>query len=284
MLTNFFSRIKLRRYASISVLCASVVLLFSAAVSFKPTRNLRDGPFTKVMNWSVDNTDRQAMVYIPASAKTTATPVIFVFHGHGGNMTNMFRSHSFDKLWPEAIIVCPQGLNTPGQLTDPAGNLPGWQKAPGDMSDRDLHFFDAMLQTFRQDNKLDDKRIYATGHSNGGGFTYVLWAARGDVFAAVAPSSAAALRLAYLLKPKPAMHIMGESDPLVKPEWQHAMCNRVMKLNSCSTTGQSFATDATLYPSTTGNPFVLYLHPGGHVYPEAADAVVISFFKSIVKP
>jgi polyhydroxybutyrate depolymerase len=55
---------------------------------------------------------------------------------------------------------------------------------------------------------LDVKRIYCTGHSNGGGFTYLLWLARGDVFAAVAPSSAAA-RYANQLPPKPALILGG---------------------------------------------------------------------------
>jgi polyhydroxybutyrate depolymerase len=237
----------------------------------------------QVMHWTVDGTEREAMVYIPAGAKTQSTPVIFAFHGHGGTAGNMFRSRGFEQLWPEAIVVCPQGLNTPGQLTDPQGELPGWQKWPGDMNDRDLHFFDAMLKTMRQDYEVDDKRIYATGHSNGGGFTYLLWAQRGDVFAAVAPSSAVAGRIADLLKPLPAMHLMGENDPLVKPEWQRAMCNKIIQVNNCSTGGQSFAAYATLYPSPTGTPVVLYVHPGGHVYPPEANPVVIQFFKSEVK-
>jgi polyhydroxybutyrate depolymerase len=238
----------------------------------------------QMMRWTVGDTVREAMVYIPSTAKTQSTPVIFVFHGHGGNMQNMFRSRGFEQLWPEAIIVSPQGLNTPGQLTDPDGKLPGWQKAPGDLGDRDLHFFDAMLNTLRKDFKVDDKRIYATGHSNGGGFTYLLWAVRGDVFAAVAPSAAVAGRIAGLLKPKPALHIMGQKDPLVKPEWQKAMCDKILQINGCSSSGQSYAPNATLYPSATGTPVVLYVHPGGHVYPPEANAVVIKFFKSMAKP
>ena len=55
-----------------------------------------------------------------------------------------------------------------------------------------------MLTTLKKDYRVDEKRIYATGHSNGGGFTYLLWAARGDVFAAVAPCAAAAPRSAPL--------------------------------------------------------------------------------------
>jgi polyhydroxybutyrate depolymerase len=72
--------------------------------------------------------------------------------------------------------------------------LGSWQKTFGDQNDRDLKFFDAVLATLKKDCRIDEKRVYATGHSNGGAFTYLLWAARGDVFAAVAPCAAAAKR------------------------------------------------------------------------------------------
>ena len=80
-----------------------------------------------------------------------------------------------------------QGLPTPGQLTDPEGKRNGWQKTVGDQKDRDLKFFDAVLTKLKADYKVDESRIYSMGHSNGGGFTYLLWAARGDQFAAFAP-------------------------------------------------------------------------------------------------
>lgn len=274
-----------RRAAIRGLLLISFALSAIMISAYKPAPKLRATAETRTIHWTVDGTDRQAIVYIPSSATTTATPVLFAYHGHGGTAQNMFNTRGFEKLWPEAIIVCPQGLNTPGQITDPQGNSTGWQRAPGDMGDRDVHFFDAMLKSLKQDYKVDDKRIYVTGHSNGGGFTYLLWAMRGDVFAAVAPSSAVAGRVVNLLKPKPALHIMGETDPLVKPEWQRAMCNMVLKVNSCSSQGQSYgAPYATLYPSTTNTPTVLYVHPGGHVYPQEASEVVIRFFKSMVKP
>jgi len=238
----------------------------------------------QTLRWTIGDTVRETLVYIPTTAKTQATPVIFVFHGHGGTARNIYRSRGFEQLWPEAIVVCPQGLNTPGQLTDPQGKLPGWQKAPGDQNDRDLLFFDAMLKSLKQDYQIDDQRIYATGHSNGGGFTYLLWATRADVFAAFAPSAAVGARIAGSLKPKPAMHIMGEQDPLVKPEWQKMMCNKILQIDGCSSTGEVYAPDATLYPSKSGTPVVLYVHKGGHVYPQEANAVVIKFFKSMVKP
>ena len=41
-------------------------------------------------------------------------------------------------------------------------------------------FFDEVLASVKKDYKVDNKRIYVTGHSNGGSFTYILWAVRDD--------------------------------------------------------------------------------------------------------
>jgi len=234
----------------------------------------------RVMEWTVEGVVRKALVYIPAGAKAQPTPLIFAFHGHGGTMGNMYKTRRFDQLWPEAIFVCPQGLNTPGQLTDPEGKLPGWQKSVSDMNDRDLKFFDGMLATLLKEYKIDKSKVFCTGHSNGGGFTYLLWAARGDAFAAMAPTASAAYRLMTKLKPKPVLHLYGEKDNLVKTEWQIATCKYLLRMNACDTTaGKPFAKDATLYPSKTGNPVVVYRYAGGHGYPSVANGVIIDFFK-----
>ncbi|MFA6543905.1 MAG: prolyl oligopeptidase family serine peptidase [Limisphaerales bacterium] len=228
----------------------------------------------------VDGIAREALVYARASAKEKATPLVFVFHGHGGSMQNGARSFVMNRQWPEAISVYMQGLNTPGRLTDPEGRKAGWQSGPGAMGDRDLKFFDAMLARLKQEFKVDEKRVYSTGHSNGGGFTYLLWGERHDVFAAVAPSSATSAGLkTNKLKPKPAMHLAGEKDPLVKYEWQKAMMNAVRKLNGCDAGGKPWDKLCTEYPSRTGTPFVTFIHPGGHEFHKDAPALIAKFFK-----
>lgn len=227
---------------------------------------------------TVDGVVRTALVCSPANARTVSTPVVFVFHGHGGSAENAARSFAINKYWPEAISVYMQGLDTPGQLTDPQGNRPGWQAAVGDQGDRDLKFFDAMLARLKQDYHVDTNRIYCTGHSNGGGFTYLLWLARGNVFAAVAPSAAAA-KYANRLTPKPAMMMGGEDDPLVKFAWQKRMMDVVRKLNGCAATGESWDKQCTLYPSKSGTPVVTFVYPGGHEFNPAAPALIVKFFK-----
>ena len=235
--------------------------------------------------WKVDGVVREALVYAPMSAKTKASPVVFGFHGHGGNMNNLVRQYHFQTLWPEAIVVYPQGLLTPGKLTDPEGKKPGWQSGPGDQGDRDLKFFDAMLASLKQDYKVDEKRVFSTGHSNGGGFTYLLWSQRGDQFAAFAPSAAVASYYASKApKPKPVLHIAGEGDPLVKFAWQKVMMQRVREINQCSE-GLPWELDknCTFYASKVGAPVVTAIHPGTHNYPREAPDVIVKFFKSVSK-
>ncbi|MCW3099127.1 MAG: esterase, partial [Chthonomonadaceae bacterium] len=188
----------------------------------------------------------------------------------------------YHRLWPEAIVVYLEGLPTPGALTDPQGKRNGWQKTAGDQGDRDLKFFDVVLASLKKQYKVDDQRIFVTGHSNGGSFTYLLWAERGDTFAAVAPA-AAFTRAAYSLKPKPAMHIAGENDELVRFPLQQRMMESVRKIDGCEAEGKAWAKSGTLvgtlYPSKTGTPFVSVIYPGTHALPTEVPALVVKFFK-----
>ena len=233
--------------------------------------------------WTVDGVVREALVYVPPKAKTEATPVIFAFHGHGGSMNNAARTFGYHTLWPEAMVIYPQGLKTPGMLTDPDGKQPGWQSRSGDQDDRDLKFFDAVLADLEPEYHVDKKRMYATGHSNGGSFTYLLWAARGDRFAAFAPSGAPAGRNLAWLKPKPVLHVAGRNDPLVKFAWQEQTINALRKLNQCGA-GEPWGKDCTRYESKVAAPVVAFIHPGTHRFPEAAPALIVKFFQEHAQP
>lgn len=240
------------------------------------------------MEWKVDEVSREGLVSIPADAKLKLTPVVFAFHGHGGNMRHAARTFGYHTLWPEAIVVYLQGLNTPGRLTDPEGKKPGWQPSLGEQKDRDLKFFDAVLAKLKTEYHVDQKRIYSTGHSNGGGFTYLLGQARGDVFAALAPSAATPGRGWRDLKPVPILHVAGENDNLVKYQWQKLTIDGVLKLNGCETDGQPWAKSGdlvgTIYASKSGTPVVTLISPGTHKFPDEAPALIAKFFKEHSKP
>lgn len=261
-------------FAIISLLLLSVQLAFADASTPTP------------MDWQVDGLARTAIVYIPTDAKTKDSPVVFDFHGHGGTAKNSARTHDFQKQWPEAICVYMQGLPTKTKL-DPDGKKPGWDYISIDESSRDVKFFDAVLATLKKDYKVDTNRIYCTGHSNGGVFTYVLWSARADVFAAMGPVAGVSFKPLKDFKPLPAIHVAGETDNIVSFAGQIKTMEGARKLNQCDSIGKPWATAGklvgTIYPSETNTPFVSLIHPGGHQYPAETAQMIVKFFKEHTK-
>ena len=126
---------------------------------------------------------------------------------------------------------------------------------------------------------IDEKRIYATGHSNGGLFTYLLWAERGEVLAAVAPSAALLARGFQKLQPKPVLHLGSPEDPLVKFAWQSRMIDYVLRVNGCGPR-QAEAMGYNSYPSSKGTEVATYLHTGGHRFPPDGAEQIVKFFQS----
>ncbi len=236
---------------------------------------------SETRTWSVDGVQREALIFRPTKTGSPGgIPVILAFHGHGGSMAQAARSFALQDVWPEALVIYPQGLKTPGLLTDPEGTRNGWQMTAGAQGDRDLALVDAILASVRQKPGIDAKRIYATGHSNGGGFTYLLWARRAGEFAAFAPVAAIPALGGFPTEPKPVLHLAGKADPLVKFAWQERTIQMVRKLNGCGS-GEPWPGDAscTLYASAKSAPVVTWVHEGGHSYPAEAPGLIVRFFK-----
>ncbi len=235
------------------------------------------------LTWTVDGVTREALVHVPAKIGPEGAPLVFAFHGHGGSAAQAAGSFRLHEVWPDAIVAYPQGLPTTGQLTDPSGRQAGWQPAAGADGDRDLKFFDVMLAGLRRQYQVNDRRIYATGHSNGGGFTYLLWAERGDLFAAFAPSSALLARGFQKAPPRPVLHLGSPEDPLVKFAWQTRMIDQVLNLDGCGPR-QPDTLGYQTYPSSKGADVATYLHDGGHRYPAAAPELIVKFFQAHARP
>ena len=240
----------------------------------------------KQIDWAVDGEQRTARVHMPELEEGQKAPLVFVWHGHGGNARGISRGLPVHQLWPEAIVVYPQGLKTPG-IIDPEGKRSGWEVRKEADENKDLKFFDAMLADFSERGIIDEHRIHSTGHSNGGGFTYTLLFERGEVLASIGPSSAGVARQ-YKSLPKvqiPILHLAGREDRLVKMEWQQAVIDRLLKHNRCTEPkpwpGHKLC---KLYPSEAKAPLVTYIHPGGHRMPKDAAEVFVEFLKQHPRP
>jgi polyhydroxybutyrate depolymerase len=229
--------------------------------------------------WTVDGVEREALVVLPSTSSKSKPPVILAFHGHGGNMHFAERGMAFQDFWPEAMVVYPQGLPTPGIILDQKGERPGWQREPSQEHDRDLKFVDAMLATLRQKYSIDDARVYATGFSNGGLFTYLLLSQRPSVFAAFAPGGSALMRSVSLTEPRPVFHYGGEKNQLARFSRQQETIEQIRKFNGCAAQGESCGANCTIYPSAKGAPVAAFIHPFGHIYPPQVTPLIVHFFE-----
>lgn len=231
-----------------------------------------------VMKWNVEGVEHKALVFSPSSGSEKA-PVLFFFHGHGGNMHGIAKGQHFQTLWPEALIVYPQGLPI-ATKRDPEGDKPGWQREPGELNDRDLKFFDAMISTLSKKYPVDRRRIYVGGFSNGAAFTFLLWTQRAKTIAAFGPCAG---KFPPDTPPKiarPAFIVAGVKDPLVKIADAKASIVEAKRINECAKEGKPWQVEgAVLYPSEKHLPVVTYIHPGGHEIPQGANEMLVRFFK-----
>jgi polyhydroxybutyrate depolymerase len=240
-----------------------------------------------VMDWNINGVKRQALVFAPPpnpNIKGFNYPLVFAWHGHGGNMQGTSQLMHIQTLWKEAIVVYPQGLPTPTQI-DPQGARPGWQREAGEQGDRDLKFFDAMLATLRQKFTVDDDRIYSTGFSNGSTFSYLLWAERAKVFAAFGICAGKLWPSEHLTEPRALIAIGGTNDHVVDFFTdQQQTIEAARQLDQATGAGQPCGPICTLYPSPIHTPVMKRIHSGGHVYPPWAAQAIVQFLKAHKHP
>ena len=225
---------------------------------------------------SVDGVEREALLVPPATETVGAVPVVFLFHGHGGRGEGFAEKFDLHAHWPEALIVAPQGLPTPGRY-DPEGKRSGWLARRTDGVNRDLRFFDEVLARVR--SEYDVGRIYASGHSNGGNFAYFVAAARPGTFSAIAPSGAAS-RAVQRLEALPVLHVAGRNDELVSIQAQQRLVAALQKRNNCTITDETFGDGCSYCASKKGTPVVACIHDGGHKFTPELVPTITEFFRT----
>ena len=251
----------------------------SAAESDPPRRHRKAE--TKVETWDVDGVERTALIHFPSLAAGERAPLVFAWHGHGGTARGFSGRLGIQEHWPGAIVAYPRGLPTPGKLTDPEGRRSGWASDVGEGPNRDLRFFDTMLADLVERGIADPERVFSTGHSNGGGFTYTLLMERGERLAAIAPSASASSRHRGRPIPRmPIMHFAGRNDGLVKMSWQQRTIDEIRRQFRCAPPRRwGDHPDCRIHPSGTDAFLVTCIHDDGHRLFEDTGELVTRFFR-----
>jgi len=126
---------------------------------------------------------RRYLIHLPAGFQPNRpTPLVLAFHGRKGTGNDIEAFSGIDAL--NAIAVYPRGLAGPDGET-------AWQGAPRNSGADDVRFVNTLLDRLESTLCVDQSRIYATGKSEGGGFTALLACRLPDRIAAFATVSGA---------------------------------------------------------------------------------------------
>jgi len=125
---------------------------------------------------------RRYLVYTPPSydrQPQKSYPVVFNFHGSGMTMAEQMLYTQMNRAADrhQFIVVYPAGIKQDWNVGFGMSYLDGTD---------DIGFTQALLAKLRQDYRVDDRRVYATGLSRGGFFALRIAAELPQLFAAVA--------------------------------------------------------------------------------------------------
>ena len=160
--------------------------------------------------------DRAFIVHRPAGLDTLhPAPVILAFHGGGGNGRLQQRFSGLDATADRAgfLVIYPDGTGRRSDrlLTWNAGTCCGYA---ADHQVDDVGFVRALIDRLAAMGRIDRRRVYATGMSNGAMMTHRLGAEACDVIAAIAPVAGGMVVPAFHgTRPVPVIEFHSVDDP-----------------------------------------------------------------------
>ncbi len=153
---------------------------------------------------------RRFRIHVPPDYDgTQKTPVVYAFHGLGGNANVAIAYTGWDEKADDEnfIVVAPQGL----------GPVPHWDfVTPASEKSSDLAFVKELTNTVNSAGCIDQDRTYATGFSNGSAMTFAFACSGGFNFAAYGGVSAAIYWPQCEQNPAASIiYFHGTKDPIV---------------------------------------------------------------------
>lgn len=126
----------------------------------------------QTINYSiiVNSVEREFILYVPASYNgNTSFPLVFSFHGLGGNAQAQMEDHDFRPIADTARFIVAHPLGAP--IIGPG--LRGWNFGDDSLPD-DVLFTSEIIDTIAADFNINLDRVYACGMSYGGFFSVFL--------------------------------------------------------------------------------------------------------------
>ena len=165
---------------------------------------------------SYEEIDREFILYVPLSYDSgSKQPLVFNFHGYGSNANEQM---NYGDLRSQAdasgfVLVHPEALDD--IYGSSYWNIRGWSTSVHD----DVKFVENLINLLMDKYSINADRIYSTGMSNGGFFSFHLACNLSASFAAVASVTGSMTYHTFdncnPRKPTPVMQIHGSLDATV---------------------------------------------------------------------
>jgi polyhydroxybutyrate depolymerase len=162
--------------------------------------------------FTVDGRDRIYYMHIPENISEKA-PLVFVFHGYGGNAKNMIGYSGMNPIADKnGFAVCyPQGVFGEDEKNS-------WNAGYSNPDVDDVKFITSLARFLHEEYNLDPENTFATGMSNGADICYVLACRAPEVFSAFAPVAGCMMESTFNTcnprKPRPVFETHGTDDDI----------------------------------------------------------------------
>ena len=189
----------------IALAAALAVVVESTGSSSAPAAANTCQPGDRILSFRVDGTKHEALLHVPPGARGQL-PLVLAFHGayDDARFTSVYFGLSRLADREHFAVLYPQ-----------ASHNKFWELRPDQHEDVDQ--VRVLLDRVERASCIDRSRVYATGVSNGGGFTARLGCEMADRLAAIAPVAGGYGPLAgcHPDRPLPLLEIHGMEDYVV---------------------------------------------------------------------
>ncbi len=228
--------------------------------------------------------NRAYLLYVPKCYDGSSPyPLIIVLHGHGGNDSSLYYNGFNERSeFMGYIAVYPRGINK------------AWNVGYGG-DDDDVDFISELIDTLKANYNIDSKRVYATGHSNGGYLCYTLAVELPAKISAIAPVEGLLVNIMInnISSPMPILSIHALDDTVVPYSGTDYAPGVESLVNIWKNENRCINKPDTVYnlngvvgqlwtAPETGADFLLYVYShGGHAWlnsPVNCTDLIVDFF------
>jgi poly(3-hydroxybutyrate) depolymerase len=183
---------------------------------------------TSTVNLQSGGMNRSYLLHIPPGYDgTKPLPLVFDVHGYTSFASEQLMRSKWDQMADKEGFV----------LIDPEGVNKSWNAGSccGGNSQDDVKYFRDVVAKATAELCIDKKRVYVSGHSNGGAMTYRLACEAADIFAAVAPVCGwMTVSNCNPARPIPVLAIRGLNDGTVKISGADADIDEWLSNDKCA--------------------------------------------------